>query len=81
MNADNGAAATNPFQKINNAVNQTLDNAAYNLNNILNGNSQNPYLATSAGPMAMDQQNIMQFSNAEPKASQFKATPPSMTAA
>ena len=78
MNANAGT----PFQKLNQAVNQTLDNAAYNLNNILNGNQQNPYLATSAGPMQMGSQNVMQFSNGPAQPSQsFKATPPSMTAA
>lgn len=45
--------ANHQFEKLGKAVNQTLDNAAYNLNTILNGQSQNPYLATSAGPMMM----------------------------
>lgn len=62
------------FEKLGNAVNQTLDNAAYNLNSVLNGQSQNPYLATSAGPMMM-QSNMQGFQNVGSNQSQAKASP------
>lgn len=64
-----------PMQKLSNAVNQTLDNAAYNLNSILNGQSQNPYLATSAGPMMMQGTNLQGYQNAASNQAQAKATP------
>jgi glyceraldehyde 3-phosphate dehydrogenase len=63
------------FQKLGNAMNQTLDNAAYNLNAVMNGQSQNPYLATSAGPMMMQSTNIQGFQNAGSNQMQAKSTP------
>ena len=71
----NFANASAQFQKLGNAVNQTFDNAAYNLNSILNGQSQNPYLATSAGPMMMQSSNMQGFQNVGSNQTQAKATP------
>ena len=63
------------FQKMGSAFNRTLDNAAQNLNNIINGQSQNPYLATSAGPMAMQGTNFSAFQNAGSNQTPARATP------
>ena len=71
MNANNMNVQ---FQKLGNAVNQSLDNAAYNLNSIMNGQAQNPYLATSAGPMMMNM-NMDGFQNAGSNQTQAKAAP------
>ena len=71
----NFANASAQFQKLGNAVNQTFDNAAYNLNSILNGQSQNPYLATSAGPMMMQSSNMQGFQHVGSNQTQAKATP------
>ena len=68
MNANLGDNISAGVSKMGNALNQTIDNAAQNLNTILNGN-QNPYLATSAGsiPMSSLNQNYNAFSNAGTK--------------
>ena len=58
MNAD---SFKNGLSQVSQSINQTIDNAAYNFNSIINGN-HNQLLATSAGSMQMD--HMMQYANA-----------------
>ena len=68
-----------------NAINQTVQNATQNLDAMLNGNQSYQVLATSAGPIPMENlsQNYMAFQNAGAKSfSGFAGpSPPQMNAA